>query len=68
MTSVTPTQHERAEWLRFGQAAHAAGNRTVWLTYTAAWANGGKPMPVDQFDTLQGRYRDWLLSGGGLAP
>jgi hypothetical protein len=60
---ITPTQHERDEWLRLGQAAHAAGNRMVWLTYTAASVNGCKPMPVDQFDTLQARYRDWLLTG-----
>jgi hypothetical protein len=63
MTYITPTKHERREWLRVAQAAHAMGMRGLWLDYTTASLNGWKPMPVETFDILQTRYRAWLVSG-----
>jgi hypothetical protein len=56
------TEHDKAEWSRFAQAAYAIGRNDVGHRFSvaAACTINGQSMPVDRFDYLQGQYRAWL--------
>lgn len=59
---ITPTEQEKSEWARFAQAAYAAGHNAIGHRASAAASlpRGGE-MALVRFDTLQDRYRAWLV-------
>lgn len=57
--TMTPTQHERAEWARMAQSAYATGHNAVGHRYSAAAAYP-TAMPIARFDALMSGYRAWL--------
>lgn len=61
---MTPTEHEKAQWLRLAQAAYRVGHNAIGHHYSAAASLcRGCDMPLGTFDKLQSGYRQWLISG-----
>jgi hypothetical protein len=62
--TMTPTEHEKAEWSRLAQAAYSAGYNSIGHYYSAyASMFRGQDMRIAQFDKLQCGYRQWLVDG-----
>lgn len=62
--SITPNDHEKAEWSRVAQAAYSSGNNALGHRFSAyASLEHGARMPADLFDNLQSIYRTWLVFG-----
>lgn len=65
--TITPTDHDRAEWSRLAQDAYRSERNPMGHKFSAAAAwRAGVPMPIGIYDDLQGIYRAWLI-GGWLA-
>ena len=59
--TITPTEHEKAEWSRMAVAAYSANRNDVGHRYSAAASlPRGSIIPVNRFDNLQHGYRAWL--------
>lgn len=65
-TSLNPTQHERAEWLRFAADLDKHGHLLAASAYRNA---ASRPHPMDfgvmEYDALMAKYRTWLVFGMG---
>lgn len=60
--TITPNDHEKAEWARMAQAAYRTGRNAIGHRYSAAAAlRHNEPLPLPRFDTLQSGYRAWLV-------
>lgn len=60
--TMSPNDHERAEWARMANDAYKHNRNSIGHRYSAASAVGG-PMPLARFDSLQRDYRSWLIDG-----
>lgn len=58
--TITPSEHERAEWRRMAIAAYRVGRRGTGHRYNMAAALRGA-IPLTEFDALQRDYLAWLL-------
>ena len=62
--SITPTEHEKAEWSRLARAAYKSGLNPIGHRYSAAAAlRRGECIPIVRFDALQAGYRAWMCFG-----
>ena len=55
------TPRERKEWIRFADAAHAAGKHDLCSRLHANATN--ITCDIKTFDALQSQYRAWLIGG-----
>ena len=62
-TTITPTDHDRAEWHRLAADAYRLGRNFYGHRFSVASAAYTGPMRTDVFDTLQTIYRRWLMWG-----
>lgn len=59
---IPVTDHVKAEWSRFAQAAYARSRNDVGHRFSvAASLPHGSMLPADRFDYLQAQYRAWLV-------
>ena len=59
--TITPTEHEKAEWSRMARAAYAARRNAIGHRYSmAATLRHNEAMRPTRFDELQNGYRAWL--------
>jgi hypothetical protein len=61
-SQITPTEHERNEWLRFAYALKDNGYGFRARIYRAH-STLDKPMSCNRYDSLQRDYRNWLTFG-----
>ena len=64
---ITPTDNERQEWARMGDACEQAGKAGHAGLYKAA-SRLDLPMPPWTYDALQKNYRRWLVFGTSALP
>lgn len=64
MQSMTPTEHEKAEWSRLAQSAYSAGHNATGHRFSgAASIPRDARVALATFDSLQNDYRRWLVDG-----
>lgn len=60
--AMTPTDHEKAEWVRCALAAYKASLTDIGHKLSAAAATApGARMPLPAFREAQDIYRNWLV-------
>ena len=64
MTTITPTEHCKAEWARMAQDAYATGRNFYGHRYSARASDpAGTPLRTEAYDALMHTYRQWLVFG-----
>ena len=64
MTRLTPTPHEKSEWLRMSASAYREGRIATGRHYAQlASLPPRASLRVDVFDHAQSDYRAWLVFG-----
>jgi hypothetical protein len=68
--TITPTEHEKAEWSRMAQDCYRHDLNDFGLTFSMASAMclKGQAIPLARFYHLQGLYRMWLTVGVSALP
>jgi hypothetical protein len=62
MTTITPTEFEKAEWSRCAAAQYARGNNLAGHTLSVAAAvRRGEAITTDRYDACMTLYRAWLV-------
>ena len=63
-TSMSPTQHERSEWIRYAEALEQRGRIEFAALYRQAAARPScYDFGVMEYDALMDSYRTWLCFG-----
>jgi hypothetical protein len=62
--TITPTEHEKAEWSRMAKDAYRTGHNAVGHRFSmAATLCKGEQCRLSWFDSLQNDYLHWLVDG-----